>query len=351
MATNYKQTDPAWALYPYAGETMAAAGCGPTAVADLLNVLPTETADWMEANGYAVNGSGTWQPGIVACLKAYGHDSAQLTDGSRAGRMEDSTFDAFKKDIQNGYCGILLMGGTRTGCRTDYWSYYGHYVAVVEYDQATDKYKVYDPAYHLRDGWHAWGDMAGNIKHVFTSSIRWKYRGEAVTTASVKKAPKVKAVKATPSQYKFKVKQISLGSTGIEVLLAQEILKARGLYTGKLDRSFGLKMYAAVKAYQKARKLKQDGVIGPDTWKDMLALKQDSDGYFLADQIQGKDNSAEVYLLKEILKARGFFRKGELNFTFDAALAAALKAYQDSRPKLKTDGVCGPATWADLIAL
>ncbi len=48
---------------------------------------------------------------------------------------------------------------------------------------------------------------------------------------------------------KFEVHEIRIGSVGVEVLLLQEILKARGFYKGELDRSYGQQTYNAVLAY------------------------------------------------------------------------------------------------------
>lgn len=56
----------------------------------------------------------------------------------------------------------------------------------------------------------------------------------------------------------------------MDVLLLQEILKARGLYSGALDRAFGEQTRKALVAYQKSRKLAADGICGPKTWSDLL---------------------------------------------------------------------------------
>lgn len=73
----------------------------------------------------------------------------------------------------------------------------------------------------------------------------------------------------------FNCPQISYGSQGNAVLLAQEILKARGYYNGELDRSFGNQTKEAVIKYQTDRKGGAgpvDGIIGPKCWADMIAL-------------------------------------------------------------------------------
>ena len=42
--TDYKQYNYPW--FPYAAETIASAGCGPTSCSDLLDIDPTKTAQW-----------------------------------------------------------------------------------------------------------------------------------------------------------------------------------------------------------------------------------------------------------------------------------------------------------------
>ena len=72
---------------------------------------------------------------------------------------------------------------------------------------------------------------------------------------------------------------VQLGSTGLSVLLLQEILIARG-FKGKdgkaltLDRSAGENTIYALTQYQKSRNgyLEVDGICGPATWKDLIAL-------------------------------------------------------------------------------
>lgn len=88
-----------------------------------------------------------------------------------------------------------------------------------------------------------------------------------------------------------KVETIRKGSEGTAVLLLQEILKARThmvdgklvpYYSGPLDRSFGTGTEKAVIDYQAERIAdgaqiggddgKPDGVVGKDTWYDLLGL-------------------------------------------------------------------------------
>ena len=77
---------------------------------------------------------------------------------------------------------------------------------------------------------------------------------------------------------------------------------------------------------------------------------------FAPETVKSGDKNTSVLLLQEILRARGFKGKTgkalKLTRKADANTIYALKAYQVSRKEvLAVDGVCGPATWKDLIAI
>lgn len=77
---------------------------------------------------------------------------------------------------------------------------------------------------------------------------------------------------------------------------------------------------------------------------------------FTPETVKSGDKNTSVLLLQEILRARGFNGKTgkalKLTRKADANTIYALKAYQESRKEvLAVDGVCGPATWKDLIAI
>ena len=256
--TNLKQNDPRWADYPYAGETMAPAGCGPTSVADLLgHNEPITVANWMQTNGYASNGSGTYHSGIPAALRAFGYNGEQITSHSLAGVMDCSEFNAFKAHIQKGFCGVILFGGTTTGCRNDYWSRAGHYCACVGYNNGM--FLIYDPAWAARDGYHDWGDIAGDVKHLFTSTVRWK---------------------KAEDDFMFTMKPVRLGDNSVDAYQLQVQMRARGFKgaDGKevaLDFSAGNNTFFAWSNYVDARKkqgvtsLKKD-VVDKNGWSDLF---------------------------------------------------------------------------------
>ena len=85
---------------------------------------------------------------------------------------------------------------------------------------------------------------------------------------------------AKEAQYMFEPKTCRVGNENTSVLLLQEILKARGFYSGKLDRKFGKELMIAVNKYQiermkQGKKLgngKGDGICGQDMWRDLIAI-------------------------------------------------------------------------------
>lgn len=60
--------------------------------------------------------------------------------------------------------------------------------------------------------------------------------------------------------------QISKGASGTLVYILEFILSAKGYYKGAMDALFGDALDAAVRAFQEAKGLTADGIVGPDTW-------------------------------------------------------------------------------------
>lgn len=319
---NYKQYDGRWASKRYAGDTMAGSGCGPTAVANIVSQLPTAVADYIESSGGTVVGHGTIWSFIDLALDHYGYNGQQLNGASLHGAYGTAAEAVFRNAMETGkYYGILLMG---PGMFTSG----GHYITITEC--RAGQYYVHDPASAARDGWHPWSDFAGDVKVFYLADRK---DGTQITLA----------------EYCFSVGTIQMGSVGIYVLLLQEILTARGYDTGGLDRIFGGKTEAAVKAYQKSRGfLEVDGVCGPATWADLLGLPK-RNGMFILRTVKIGDNGPETLLLQEILKSRGYY-SGPLDWECGNGTESGTGRYQADRG-LQVDRICGPVTWKDLIGL
>ncbi|GAA3177821.1 hypothetical protein GCM10010451_28510 [Streptomyces virens] len=126
---------------------------------------------------------------------------------------------------------------------------------------------------------------------------------------------------------------LAKGRTGTDVRTAQYLLAGRG-YRLAADGVFGSDTDAKVRAFQKARGLAVDGVIGPKTWSALVrTVKKGSSGPAVrAAQIQ--------------LNAHG--RNLVVDGVFGTATDAATRSHQRSR-QLAVDGIIGPVTWRSLV--
>lgn len=89
------------------------------------------------------------------------------------------------------------------------------------------------------------------------------------TPAKPKPTPPKKPAPAKAPKYPGK--QIRRGSSGAQVLLVQQRLKARG-WSIALDGKFGPTTERTVEQFQRNKKLKVDGIVGPATWAALWAL-------------------------------------------------------------------------------
>jgi len=133
------------------------------------------------------------------------------------------------------------------------------------------------------------------------------------------------------------------GARGAAVTTLQNKLKAAGFNPGAADGVFGAKTLAAVKAFQRARGLQSDGIVGPKTWSALNTVgSSGGSGPTLRQGARGEP----VRALQARLNVLGF-KSGTADGVFGAKTLAAVKAFQQSRG-LVADGVVGPKTWDKL---
>ena len=171
--------------YTYAGEAASASACGAFAIANVIDVDPTEVMSWLTNHGYAVDGQGTDWNGITACLNAYGYPSQMICSG-RLGEVDCSAFNNWQANVKSGNMGILLMGAHAAQTKSNnYWTGGGHYIAIQKYDASLNKYYVVDSASTARDGWHPFSDFAGAIKNCAMWSVRNGRKAPRLTLTDV----------------------------------------------------------------------------------------------------------------------------------------------------------------------
>ncbi len=128
---------------------------------------------------------------------------------------------------------------------------------------------------------------------------------------------------------------LEVGATGFRVNAAQLLLRHAG-YSLAVDGTFGPLTRASVVAFQTAKRLDPDGVIGRLTWESPLAVLCE----------RGNDNQA-VRAVQTCLVAKG--HSVVVDGVFGPATQAAVTSFQNAAD-LETDGVVGPNTWSRLLS-
>jgi peptidoglycan hydrolase-like protein with peptidoglycan-binding domain len=127
----------------------------------------------------------------------------------------------------------------------------------------------------------------------------------------------------------------------------QYLLRARGFYRAKIDGMYGSKTTAAVKAFQKSRKLRVDGVAGPQTLPLLvIKIKRGSKGDAVrAAQILVRNMSGINGGTPNLgLEGDGVFGKET-----ERAIRIAQESLNLDANRLKVDGVMGPQSWCLML--
>ena len=116
------------------------------------------------------------------------------------------------------------------------------------------------------------------------------------------------------------------GSTGIRVEKLQSRLNKLGYLDAPVDGEFGSRTKDAVKLFQKAAGLKQDGVAGTATLKALAKKSAPECDIYI--ELRKGDSGSRVKEMQEQLKKLGFLEK--VNSSYDKKTVAAVEAFAKS---------------------
>jgi N-acetylmuramoyl-L-alanine amidase len=143
------------------------------------------------------------------------------------------------------------------------------------------------------------------------------------------------------------MRAVSRGDRGKEVVDIQTRLRALGFFLGRegADGHFGAKTEMATRAFQQQRLILSDGVVGENTWAELVEAGYEWGErllYLRVPNMRGDD----VLHLQRLLNELGF-DSGPENGVFGAATEEALTEFQRNAG-LPVDAIVGEATVAHL---
>jgi peptidoglycan hydrolase-like protein with peptidoglycan-binding domain len=133
------------------------------------------------------------------------------------------------------------------------------------------------------------------------------------------------------------------GSNDPAVRDLQQALKTLGHDPGAIDGVFGASTESAVKAFQQAREIPADGIVGRVTWINIDEADQSEP------VLRMGSSGLPVRRLQSRMSAVGF-DIGGVDGRFGAKTEQAVKQLQQ-QSELGADGVVGAKTWAIVDAL
>lgn len=144
---------------------------------------------------------------------------------------------------------------------------------------------------------------------------------------------------------------LKLWAKGSDVRVLQKELTALGFKTGKADGVFGTKTYGAVRRFQKAYGLKQDGIVGEETRYMLQQLGVEIPLYYAYEaqfpegftrKLSMGTEGTDVRLLQTELIKQGYL-EGYADQVYGKKTRAAVRKFQREH-ELMVDGVAGVDT-------
>jgi peptidoglycan hydrolase-like protein with peptidoglycan-binding domain len=133
------------------------------------------------------------------------------------------------------------------------------------------------------------------------------------------------------------------GSSGETVRQLQQALQGLGYDPGAIDGHFGSRTESAVKAFQGAKGIAVDGIVGDITWLNIDEADMSNP------TIRRGSTGNPVRRAQKRLTLGGYDTNG-VDGVFGADTGAAVTRFQADRA-LTVDGVVGPRTWQEIDAL
>ena len=203
-----------------------------------------------------------------------------------------------------------------------------------------------------------YAEITGNFGERTEAAVKAFQKAKGLTADGVAGTKTLNAIavavdKAGGSSSGSSSTNMKLGSTGTAVSTLQQNLTTLGYYYGDVTGHYGNLTQQAVKKFQKAKGLTQDGVASTATLNAITsALKNagvDVGPGTVATTLREGDKGTAVTELQTMLKKLNYYY-GSVTGSFGSLTKQAVRKFQDAN-KLTVDGVAGPATINKLRSL
>ena len=122
----------------------------------------------------------------------------------------------------------------------------------------------------LKKGFYS-GKIDGDFGVATTNAVLKFQKANGLTTDGIVGRSSWTSLRAVSQTPVTALPTLLPGSKGAAVTQAQQLLKAKGYYQGRLDGDFGMGTRDAIAAFQRANGLTVDGKVGEQTWKKLQA--------------------------------------------------------------------------------
>ena len=199
-----------------------------------------------------------------------------------------------------------------------------------------------------------WADITGNYGEKTEAAVKSFQKAKGLTADGIAGSKTVSAIEAavakkgssSSSSSVVSGTALKLNSKGDKVAKLQQDLETLGYYYADITGNFGSKTEAAVKAFQKAKGLTDDGIAGTKTLNAVeAALKSSGNSSSSSSSTSGMklgSTSDAVRNLQKDLTTLGFYY-GDITGHFGSMTEKAVEKFQKSRG-LTQDGVAGTTT-------
>ena len=170
-------------------------------------------------------------------------------------------------------------------------------------------------------------------------------------TSVVLAQPATKARRITVAQYKsYKwptYRQVYSAKRVPEVKVIQYLLRNQGFFKGQPDGIFGTNTARSVQAFQRAKGLKADGVVGAQTWRHLLLRLKRGDKGDAVRALQTTLRQITDHVAEPVmpdLPVDGIF-----GFKTEEAVRTAQEHLNWPEKRVAVDGIAGPQLWSFLV--